>query len=219
MNTMNVTCQDRERILMDGSAEEWAALEAHAASCAECGEELQIWKSMSVAAGEMRRDWETPYLWAKIERALTEQIAEKPSRLRLWLNSLGFTGLTWQTAAALALLIAVTGTATWVVIRRSAELGSPVFLKNSAVSGVERAETEYQKAIDRLDAQARPQLESPGTPLMASYREKLLVLDNAIEELRAEAGQNPANAHLRRQLLAMYQEKQETLQEVLEAKR
>ena len=84
---------------------------------------------------------------------------------------------------------------------------------------MERAEAEYQKAIDKLDAQARPQLDPAATPLMASYREKLLVLDNAIEELRAEAGQNPANAHLRRQLLAMYQEKQETLQEVLEAKR
>jgi antitoxin component HigA of HigAB toxin-antitoxin module len=81
-----------------------------------------------------------------------------------------------------------------------------------------RAEAEYQKAINKLDTQARPQLET-ATPLMASYREKLLVLDNAIDELRAEAGQNPANAHLRRQLLAMYQEKQETLQEILETKR
>ena len=84
---------------------------------------------------------------------------------------------------------------------------------------MERAEADYRKAIDRLDAEAKPQLEAAATPLMASYREKLLVLDNAIDELRAEAGQNPANAHLRRQLLAMYQEKQETLQEILETKR
>ena len=221
MNTMNVTCQDRERILMDGNGEEWAALETHAANCAECGEELRIWKSMSVAAGEMRQGWETPYLWSKIERALTEQMAEKPPRLRMWLNSLATAGLTWQTAAALALLIAVTGTTTWIVLKpKDGGSGTPqVFLKTKAVDDVERAEAEYQKAIDKLDAQARPQLDPAATPLMASYREKLLVLDNAIEELRAEAGQNPANAHLRRQLLAMYQEKQETLQEVLEAKR
>jgi len=212
---MNVTCQDRERILMDGNGEEWAALETHAANCAECGEELRIWKSMSVAAGEMRQGWETPYLWSKIERALTEQMAEKPPRLRMWLNSLATAGLTWQPAAALLLLIAVTGTTTWVVLKPK----EGVFLKTKAVDQVERAEAEYQKAIDKLDAQARPQLDLAATPLMASYREKLLVLDNAIEELRAEAGQNPANAHLRRQLLAMYQEKQETLQEVLEAKR
>ncbi len=47
---------------------------------------------------------------------------------------------------------------------------------------------------------------------------RLLVLDSAIGELRAQAGLNPSNAQLRYQLLAMYQEKQHTLEEVLEAK-
>jgi hypothetical protein len=54
---------------------------------------------------------------------------------------------------------------------------------------------------------------------MASYKEKLIVLDSAIDELRMEAGRNPSNAHLRYELLAMYQEKQETLQDILETKR
>ena len=215
MNDMNVTCVDRERIFMDGGPEEWAALEAHAANCTECNEELRIWKSMSTAAGELRQDWETPYLWSKIERKLTEQMAVKPSRLRAWLDSLRMTGFQWQTAAAMALLIVVTGTVLWTVRGRGGK-NDPTFVR---VSEVERAEAAYEKAIDKLDAEARPQLEQPATPLMASYREKLLVLDNAIAELREEAGQNPANAHLRRQLLAMYQEKQDTLQEVLEAKK
>jgi hypothetical protein len=212
---MNVTCVDRERIFLDGSAEEWAALEAHAAACAECGEELRVWKSMSTAAGELKQEWETPYLWPKIAQRLTEQMESKPPRVRAWLDSLGMRGFHWQTAAALALLVVVSGTATWIILNRNRG-NDPKFV---AVSEVERAEAQYEKAIDKLDAQARPQLEPPATPLMANYREKLLVLDNAISELRQEAGQNPANAHLRRQLLAMYQEKQETLQEVLEAKR
>ncbi len=215
MNDMNVTCADRERIFMDGSAEEWAALEAHASSCSVCGEEVRIWKSMSTAAGELRQEWQTPYLWSKIERRLSEQMAEKPSRLRVWLNSLGMVGFQWQTVAALALLVVVTGTLAWV-IRGPQRKDDSTFIR---VSEVERAEAAYEKAIDKLAAQAQPALDAPATPLMASYREKLLVLDNAIAELREEAGQNPANAHLRRQLLAMYQEKQETLQEVLEAKR
>lgn len=218
MNEMNVSCADRERIFMDGSAAEWVAMEAHAATCAECGDELRIWKSMSSAAGELRQEWETPYLWTKIEHGLAEQMAEKPSRLRAWLNSIGAASAQWKTAAALLVLVVMTGMAV-KVFRVPPGPGNQVFLKNSAVSEVERAEAGYQKAIDKLDEQARPQLEAAATPLMASYREKLLVLDNAIDELRAEAGQNPANAHLRRQLLAMYQEKQETLQEILETKR
>ncbi|HLK06011.1 MAG TPA: hypothetical protein VKT53_16360 [Candidatus Acidoferrum sp.] len=217
MNEMSVNCTDRERIFMDGSAEEWAALESHAVNCSECGEELRAWKSLSTAAGELRHEWETPYLWAKIERGLTEQLAQKPSGWRAWLNSLGMAGVQWQTAAALALLLVVSGTAGWLATHR-VDPNSP-FLGNSAVNDVDRAEAAYQKAIDKLDAQTQPLLKAPETPLMASYREKLLVLDNAIAELREETGQNPANAHLRRQLLAMYQEKQETLQEVLETKR
>src|ERR1051325_2167623 len=205
---------------MDGNAEEWAALEVHTANCAECGEEVRVWKSMSAAAGELRQEWDTPYLWAKIERGLADQMVEKPSRLRAWMNGLGMARVQWQTAAALVLVIAISV----VGIRLIIGPGGPhetsgAFLQKGAVSDVERAEAEYRKAIDQLDAQARPQLEAPSTPLMSSYREKLLVLDNAIAELREEAGQNPANAHLRRQLLAMYQEKQETLMEVLEAKR
>ena len=54
---------------------------------------------------------------------------------------------------------------------------------------------------------------------MANYREKLFVLDSAIDDLRAQAGQNPSNAHLRYELLAMYQEKQRTLEEIVEEKR
>jgi hypothetical protein len=54
--------------------------------------------------------------------------------------------------------------------------------------------------------------------LFANYHEKLLVLDSAISDLRAQAGMNPSNAQLRYQLLARYQEKQHTLEEVLEAR-
>jgi hypothetical protein len=203
---------------MDGSAVEWTALELHAMNCPECAEELRIWKSMSTAASELRQEWETPYLWTKIERGLAEQMTEKPSRFQAWLNAIGLASVPRQAVAALLVLALVTGTA-WQIFHVPPGSGRSVFLKNSAVNEVERAGVEYQKAIDKLDAQTKPYLETAATPLMASYREKLLVLDNAIDELRAEAGQNPANAHLRRQLLAMYQEKQDTLQEILETKR
>jgi len=51
---------------------------------------------------------------------------------------------------------------------------------------------------------------------MANYREKLLVLDSAIAECRAQLEQNSFNAHLRRELLSIYQMKHATLTEVLQ---
>ena len=83
---------------------------------------------------------------------------------------------------------------------------------------MESAETAYERAIDKLAAEAKPQLDNPATPLLANYHEKLLVLNSAIADLRAQAGMNPSNAQLRYQLLAMYREKQHTLEEVLEAR-
>jgi hypothetical protein len=101
---------------------------------------------------------------------------------------------------------------------RNGQPGDQSLLKSQALKEVESAETTYVKAIDKLAAEAKAQLDNPATPLLANYHEKLLVLDSAIAELRAQAGMNPSNAQLRHQLLAMYQEKQHTLEEVLEPK-
>jgi hypothetical protein len=126
--------------------------------------------------------------------------------------------LGWQTAAAGAFVLILTASVTWIIRRPVPEPGKPdPLLKSAALKEVESTESAYEKAIDKLAAEAKPQLDTPATPLLASYHEKLLVLDSAIADLRAQAGLNPSNAQLRYQLLAMYQEKQRTLEEVLEA--
>lgn len=202
---------------------EWAALEAHSASCAVCSEELRAWKALGAAAQEMRDYSNTPSLWPRIERALTEEVAAKKQRAERWAwlsFGRGFS-LGLQTAAAAALVLILTVSAGWVYLHRSmpVERGDHSLLKSSALAEVEHAQAAYEQAIDKLAAQAKPQLENPTTPLQASYREKLLVLDSAIDDLRAQAGMNPSNAQLRQQLLAMYQEKQQTLEDILEEKR
>jgi hypothetical protein len=219
---MNVTCKDRERILEDGTPTEWAAFETHAADCPLCAEEIRAWKSLSMAAQELRDYTESPALWARIERALIEEDARKTERAksRNWFSFLPNLSIGWQTALAGAFLLILTVSAGWMILRqpRYPVSSDPSLLKSQALLDVESAETAYVKAIDKLAAEAKPQLETPATPLLANYREKLQVLDSAIGDLRAQAGLNPSNAQLRSQLLVMYQEKQHTLQEVLEAK-
>ena len=219
---MNLTCNDRERIFLDGTPEEWTALELHAASCPECAEEIRAWKALSQAAEELRDYQDDPALWLKIESGLRRHESQQGALRGFWDRFAFWRGMPigWETAlaGALALVLAVAGVC--VVLHRNVpEGGSDKLLKNSARAEVERTEHDYMKAIDKLALEAKPQLDSPSSPLMASYREKLVVLDSAIQELREEAGRNPSNAHLRYELLTMYQEKQETLQEVLETKR
>jgi hypothetical protein len=219
---MNVSCQDRERIFRDGSPEEWAALELHAVNCAECANELRAWKALSQAAEELRDYQEDAALWTRIQSSLEANRVRQSSHWE-FLDNLAFwraIPVGWQAAlaGALALVLALAGGYAFLRPTEPAS-ASDKLLRNSALAEVERTEHDYMKAIDKLALQAKPELDSPASPLMASYREKLLVLDSAIDELREEAGQNPSNAHLRYELLAMYQEKQETLQEVLETKR
>jgi hypothetical protein len=220
---MNVTCSDRDRIFEDGTPTEWAALEAHAATCALCAEEIRAWKSLSIAAQELRDDSDSSSFWPRIECALAEEAARTVQRAerKRWLAFLPHFSLGWQTALAGSFVLVLTVSAAWIYLHRS-PIVSPAedqsLLKAAALKEVESAETAYERAIDKLAAEARPQLDNPATPLLANYHEKLLVLDSAIDDLRAQAGLNPSNAQLRYQLLAMYQEKQHTLEEVLEAK-
>src|SRR5712664_3292132 len=100
--TMNVTCSDRERIFEDGTPVEWAALEAHAASCPRCMEEVRAWKSLSVAAEELRDHSDSPSLWPRIERALAEETTRNAhsAERKSWFSFLPIVSPAWQTALA-----------------------------------------------------------------------------------------------------------------------
>jgi hypothetical protein len=219
---MNVICSDRDRIFEDGTPPEWAALEAHAASCPVCEEEVRAWKALRVAAKELRDYSDSPSFWPRIERVLAAEAARNSQRAERkgWFSFLPGFSPVWQTALAGALVLALTVSGGWIYFHQHVNQGQndKSLLQSSTLKEVESAETAYERAIDKLAADAKPQLENPATPLLANYHEKLLVLDSAIADLRAQAGMNPSNAHLRYQLLAMYQEKQHTLEEVLEAR-
>lgn len=255
---MNITCKDLERILERQQPRELAALEAHAAACHACREQLALDREISAAAHGMQRAWESPELWPRIRERLIAEPRPAESRWKLWPTFAGFRW-NWQMAAGAAVLALVAITSTWVVLRNQpgpyvvstekAPVGAPStppssgdpgptappsgtlasspntpplesqqqrLLTEEALSEVERTEAAYIRSIDRLSKMAAPQLQQAGTPLMANYREKLLLLDSAIADCRAQLDQNRFNGHLRRELLAIYQMKQVTLTEVLQ---
>jgi len=225
---VKVECKDLERILRDENREELEALAAHAQSCAACREELELWREISAAASAMQRRWETPLLWPSIRRAL-QQEAQAPER-RGWWNAI-FPAWTpsagWQMAVSSLVLVVLSGVS--VILLRQVGSKAPAdvtvqqvqerqqqrLLTEQALRDVETAEVEYMNKIDRLAQIAGPKLQQSNSALMASYREKLIVLDAAIADLRANVEQNRFNANLRSELLNMYQEKQRTLQAVM----
>ena len=212
---INIVCKDRERILRQQDPGQLEALRHHAESCAECAEELRWWDEISAAAPLLRRNWGSPYLWPRIAGALVEE----SERRRAWALPRLWNAFRphWQPALVALALLLVTASGAWLVLHRPTTLTPETqrrLLTEQAVRDAEKSEEAYSAAIEKLAKLAAPKVENPTTPLMASYREKLLLLDDAIAECRAQAKQNPGNPQLRQELLSMYQEKERTLQEV-----
>ena len=219
---MKVECKDLERVLREQEPAELAALESHAKECAACRAEMEEWNELAVAARTLQRREETPRLWANIRAQLQAEQRAELERSALW----RFPWLWhqyaahWQMAAATVALLALTVTSAWMLTQRTAP--GPVtpgaerrLLTDKTLKETETAEAAYVQSIEKLAALAQPKLANANTPLLANYREKLLVLDAAIADCRRQAEGNKYNAHLRRELTTMYQEKQRTLEEVL----
>jgi hypothetical protein len=170
---------------------------------------------LTAAARTLHREWDSPELWPAIARAIEEsESQQRPAiRYRPWIP--------WAAAAALVLATA----ATLVVLRDGLTRdtttietagGGERLLSDEALSDVEQAEMRYIAAIEALAAKVAPAANAPASPLEANLRERLLVIDAAIAECRGEIERNRFNAHLRRQLLTIYQEKRQTLEQILE---
>ena len=239
-----IECSDLDDILRQQEPELMEALAAHARDCVSCREELSRWDEISAAAAPLRRSWNSPHLWLKIrDRLAVESLnaqTRPDSNIRAILQSLVEN---WQAAAAVAALVLISTFSVGLLWRHS-QAPAPIFQQQSgvvapqpfpseappvertlspqkrllteqALKEIESTEAAYIHSLDKLAQQVQPELQSPTSPLMMSYREKLLLIDGAIAECRAHIEMNPYNAHLRRELLAMYQEKHRTLQDLL----
>lgn len=193
-------CSDFDSLLMDGEPFAMETARRHALECASCAKSLALWNEISSTAQTMRTTWKSDTLWPRIERSLGRENQRSRSAL-------------WQVAAALALLIGLTGIV-WKTyqINRDADR---YILRQAALDEVNNAERQHIEAIKHLEKIAGDKLADPETPLMVSYKEKLMLLDDAIAECQTAIDQNRNNTHLRKQLLAIYSEKQRTLQDVL----
>jgi hypothetical protein len=201
---MTITCTQLEDLLFDGSPLAMETAARHAKECPACAETLAAWTEMSATAQTLREPWQNDLLWPRIERALRQET--RPNRSRR----------VWQIAAAILLTLAMGSTLIYAVRvqNHDAEFDKDI-LRVSALDEVEEAERTHVRAISKLQRLADAKLESAETPLMVSYKEKLMLLDDAIAECQSNINQNRQNAHLREQLLTMYSEKQRTLQDVL----
>jgi len=172
-------------------------------------------EELSAAARSLHREWQSPELWPAIAAEIAAiDRRERNARVRR----------RWQVAAAAAVVVLSIAASVWLVRQGSradrvvpqvAGAGERL-LSDEALLEVERAEAQYIATIDALARKTAAATNASASPVLAHLRERLLVIDAAIADCRTEIERNRFNAHLRRQLLSIYQEKRRTLEQILE---
>lgn len=200
---MSFTCNDLEQALRDSELP--AEAQAHAQLCEDCRERIELWTQISDIAPRLREEWETPTLWPQIQHKLeTAPKAGRPARI-------------WQLAlaAAAVLVFGAVLLRTLPIRQIAAPPSDGTFLNADTLREVQEAEQAYVRAIEKLSMNAEATLREASTPLAAAYREKLLLLDSAIADLKAGVEANRYDAYVQTQLASLYQTKQKTLEEWL----
>jgi len=163
-----------------------------------------------------------PKLWNRIEAALEAEKArgaaaamlqEAPAAYRRSFGVLRNLGKRWVLIPAGAAALSLIALAA-VLITRSAAPSSGI-LAARALARVESVEKEYLAAIDGLEKMAGPKIEAMDLQMVSLYRDKLTAIDAQIAKCREALASNPANAHIRRYLLAALSDKRQTLTEIL----
>ena len=211
---MKFECGDLERAL--AVPELMAEAKEHLKECAACRREYRLWTDISSVAKELHEEWDSPNLWPNIRQTLEAQ----PRPARPWWKD-------WKTLSLAATVIigVVLFLRPWqrfgpapseqnAAIQRLTTKDQ-AFLTEQALRDVEKNEAAYRNSIDRLSQLAKPKLDNPASAVAVSYHEKLLLIDSAISETRANLDQNRFNVGLQNDLADLYRQKQQTLQELL----
>jgi hypothetical protein len=177
-------------------------------------------EELSATARSLHREWDSPLLWPSIAARMDAIDALHASRPRP--RAFG----RWQALAAAAVIAITLAPTSWLGWRwfmlgpqpdsATVDVRRQRLLSEDALAAIERSEAQYIEAIDELTRLAAPRLDMPDSPLLVNLRERLEIIDAAITEYRAEIARNRFNAHLRRQLLWIYQEKRRTLEQIQE---
>ncbi|HEY6064601.1 MAG TPA: hypothetical protein VIY96_00505, partial [Thermoanaerobaculia bacterium] len=194
---MTADCRRLDAALASGDAGALESARPHAKSCPRCAERLRAFEEISGAAPSLKKTWESPELWPKIRESLVRESFAPSSSAERAPERAPRTAPTWPAwipIAAIATLFVVSFVGLQVFrpslgdrqIFGVRSFPKAPLMTDTALLDVEKSEREYVRSIENLARVAQPRLDAAETPLLLSYREKLLLLDNAIAELNGQ---------------------------------
>ncbi len=211
-------CKELERY--DRGELDEAEFRLHASVCSICREALRLDREVMSLAKTTRKHIEAPQLWSRIEKGLRGDFAAKDFKVKkLWAGrSLKLGWLSnrrkslWLIPATAVLII---GVGLGIYLGTKSRVADSGLLAQNVLVKVEQKEQEYMEAIRELEKQALSRMVDMDLELEFLYRERLETIDAQIAKCQEALSSNPANAHIRRYLMAALQDKKDTLAEVL----
>ncbi|MBU1700788.1 MAG: hypothetical protein KJ970_05805 [Candidatus Eisenbacteria bacterium] len=199
----------RQREIGEITPDEFAR---HAETCRICGDALRIDRRIESEAAGLPIPDPTPGLWWKIAVDLErEQIRDRllwrdlSAHLKKWIRPQHHPVLKIAAVSVLAIGLA------FILYPRSSPTIRRNLLTEQALDRAEALENEYVQAIEELELLAQPLIADIDTELRLHYRSRLETIDTQIRRCRAALESDRGNAHIRRYLLTAYQDKQETI--------
>jgi len=203
-----MTCNevdDRLDDYVDGSLSEgeFQEVELHIASCAACRDEERHLRLILAQAAALPREVAPPRdLWAGIAERIERERRVRP----VWWGPVGL-------ALAATLVVGVAAALLHRNVPVAATLmTTPVSLDPTSIGA---AEQEYQQAASALMAALQGRRDTLSPETLASVENNLLVMDQALTEVRAALGRDPGNPELTRMLVSTHRKKVETLRRVV----
>jgi hypothetical protein len=181
----------------------------HVKKCLECQEILAWDKKIMAEAKSLRRPIETSHLWERIEKSLKSELKPelKPQGRRFIFQP--FFALRYS--VPFLFLVFLLFFFLWNPLKHDSGL-----LTQRTLQKIEGKEMSYIEAIRELEKLALPKMPGLDLELMLLYRERLETIDEQIIMCKEAIEENPANAHIRRYMLAALQDKKQTLMELIE---
>ena len=201
-----MNCKFNEKYELGKLDEE--AYRKHTANCLVCQSILEKDKKLMELSGKLRQPIHAPNLWKNIERNIQQEQERKSNRivsLQRYKTPIYAMAAVFILAIGLSIYFSKTGDSQ----------SSPGLLAKTLLQEVRETELAYEDAIRGLEEATQNRFTEMDLELALLYRDRLETIDTQIARCKAALNENPANTHIRRYLLAALQDKQETLNEVL----
>lgn len=176
----------------------------HLDSCQSCQRADEIDKQIMADSAQLNKDLTIPNQWSEINDSISSTSSGEKK------NLFSFSKVLLPAAAVLLIVFSL-----FLINRNQSTQDSSGILTRKTLENVKNAEEAYVSAINQLENLAGEKISQSPDPLAQLYKNKLQLINAQIANCRNALKKNPANAHVRKYLLAVLKEKENTLTQII----